>query len=266
MRGKQEPSRSQPAGIRMNLLTILLLVVLTPCSLPVEDNKISVPCSGQPGFPGIPGSHGSPGLPGRDGRDGRDAAPGLQGAKGDVGEPGMTGPRGDTGSSGGAGQKGDRGIPGSCPVNPRSAFSAKRTDTRSPPPADQAIIFDQVLINEQGHYDPKTGKFMCKVPGVYYFAVHATVYRSSLQFDLLKNGNAQASFFQFYGNWPKPSALSGGVLLRLEPEDEVWVQVGVGEYSGLYASVKTDSTFSGFLVYSDWPSSSVFSRMEGDLR
>ncbi|XP_069470466.1 complement C1q tumor necrosis factor-related protein 5 isoform X2 [Ambystoma mexicanum] len=242
----------------MRPITLLLLMGLVTCTRLIEDNKIPGPCSGQPGFPGIPGSHGSPGLPGRDGRDGRDASPGLPGDKGDTGEPGMTGPRGDTGSSGADGAKGEKGLAGQCPVSPRSAFSAKRTDTRSPPAADQPIVFDQVLINEQGHYDEKTGKFMCEVPGVYYFAVHATVYRSSLQFDLLKNGKPVASFFQFYGNWPKPSALSGGVLLRLEPEDEAWVQVGVGDYSGLYASIKTDSTFNGFLVYSDWPSSHVF--------
>ncbi|KAB0389599.1 hypothetical protein E2I00_012130, partial [Balaenoptera physalus] len=71
------------------------------------------------------------------------------------------------------------------------------------------------------------------VPGVYYFAVHATVYRASLQFDLVKNG-------------------------ELEPKDQVWVQVGVGDYIGIYASIKTDSTFSGFLVYSDWHNSPVF--------
>lgn len=98
----------------------------------------------------------------------------------------------------------------------------------------------------------------CEVPGLYYFAVHATVYRASLQFDIMKNGHSIASFFQYYGNWPKPTSLSGGALVRLEPEDEVWVQVGVGDYIGFYASVKTDSTFTGFLVYSYWHNSAVF--------
>lgn len=39
-----------------------------------------------------------------------------------------------------------------------------------------------------------------------------------------------------------------GAMVRLEPEDQVWVQVGVGDYIGIYASIKTDSTFSGFLI------------------
>lgn len=69
---------------------------------------------------------------------------------------------------------------GECSVPPRSAFSAKRSESRVPPPADTPLPFDRVLLNEQGHYDPTTGKFTCQVPGVYYFAVHATVYRASL--------------------------------------------------------------------------------------
>ena len=141
---------------------------------------------------------------------------------------------------------------------PRSAFSAKRSESRVPPPSDAPLPFDRVLVNEQGHYDAVTGKFTCQVPGVYYFAVHATVYRASLQFDLVKNGESIASFFQFFGGWPKPASLSGGAMVRLEPKDQVWVQVGVGDYIGIYASIKTDSTFSGFLVYSDWHNSPVF--------
>ncbi|NWZ25072.1 C1QT5 protein, partial [Asarcornis scutulata] len=240
------------------LLLLLLLLLLVGSSVQLEDNKIPRLCSGQPGIPGTPGLHGGQGLPGRDGRDGRDGAVGLPGEKGEMGPPGAPGPRGEPGSPGVDGVHGEKGAQGECAVPPRSAFSAKRSEARSPPPAEQPIRFDVVLANEQGHYDPATGKFTCEVPGLYYFAVHATVYRASLQFDLMKNGQSVASFFQYYGGWPKPTSLSGGALVRLEPEDEVWVQVGVGDYSGFYASVKTDSTFTGFLVYSYWHSSAVF--------
>ncbi|NWY52205.1 C1QT5 protein, partial [Chionis minor] len=242
----------------MKQLFLLFLLGLIASSLQIEDNKIPGLCSGQPGIPGTPGLHGGQGLPGRDGRDGRDGAMGMPGEKGEMGPPGAPGPRGEVGSPGVDGMHGEKGAQGECAVAPRSAFSAKRSESRSPPLADQPILFDVVLINEQGHYDPATGKFTCEVPGLYYFAVHATVYRASLQFDIMKNGQSIASFFQYYGNWPKPTSLSGGALVRLEPEDEVWVQVGVGDYIGFYASVKTDSTFTGFLVYSYWQNSAVF--------
>ncbi|KAL6471056.1 hypothetical protein MHYP_G00197060 [Metynnis hypsauchen] len=210
---------------------VLLLVLLVHHSNPLDDNKIPSLCTGSPGIPGSPGLHGSPGQPGRDGRDGRDAQPGEKGERGDRGEPGQPGIRGLTG---------DRGDPGEKVVG-------------------DAVRFDKIVLNEQGDYNAETGRFNCRVPGVYYFAVHATVYRSSLQFDLMKNGHTVASYFQIFGNWSKPASLSGGTLLHLIPGDQVWVQMALGEYIGFYSSPKTDSTFTGFLVYSDWKNSAVFS-------
>lgn len=167
--------------------------------------------------------------------------------------------RGLTGDRGDSGEKGERGQAGECAVAPKSAFSAKLSVGRAPPlAAGEAVRFDEVAVNEQGDYDGETGRFTCRVPGVYYFAVHATVYRASLQFDLMKNAHATASYFQFHGNWPKPASLSGGSLLHLVPGDQVWVQMALSEYSGFYSSTKTDSTFTGFLVYSDWKNSAVF--------
>ncbi|XP_062329709.1 complement C1q tumor necrosis factor-related protein 5 [Osmerus eperlanus] len=243
-------------------LVPLLLVLQIHLSDQLEDNKIPPSlCSGQPGIPGSPGVHGNPGSPGRDGRDGRDAAPGEKGERGDRGYSGETGLRGLTGDRGDPAQKGERGEAGECAVSPKSAFSAKLSEARSMPVAlGDAVRFDSIVLNEQGDYNAETGRFTTKVPGVYYFSVHATVYRASLQFDLMKNGHAMASYFQFYGNWPKPASLSGGSMLHLVPGDQVWVQMALGEYSGIYSSSKTDSTFSGFLIYSDWKHSPVFAK------
>ncbi|CAL8361304.1 unnamed protein product [Merluccius merluccius] len=244
--------------------TLLLLYLL--CGLHVNlsdllgDNKIPPSlCTGQPGIPGSPGVHGNPGQPGRDGRDGRDAAPADRGEKGERGQEGEMGMRGITGDRGDPGEKGQTGKEGECAVAPKSAFSAKLPESVTMPLAvGDAVRFSKVMLNEQGDYNIETGRFTCKIPGVYYFAVHATVYRASLQFDLMKNGHTMASYFQFYGNWPKPSSLSGGSLLHLAPGDQVWVQMALGEYSGFYSSSKTDSTFTGFLVYSDWKNSAIF--------
>ncbi|KAG7282489.1 hypothetical protein CRUP_020204 [Coryphaenoides rupestris] len=243
-----------------------LLLLCLVCGLQVDlsdlldDNKIPPSlCTGQPGIPGSPGVHGNAGPPGRDGRDGRDAAPAERGERGERGQQGEMGMRGYTGDRGDSGEKGERGKEGECAVAPKSAFSAKLAESVTTPlPVGDAVRFDKVTLNEQGDYNPETGRFTCKIPGVYYFAVHATVYRASLQFDLMKNGHTTASYFQFYGNWPKPASLSGGSLLHLAPGDQVWVQMALGEYSGFYSSSKTDSTFTGFLVYSDWKNSSVF--------
>ncbi|XP_035478820.1 complement C1q tumor necrosis factor-related protein 5 [Scophthalmus maximus] len=242
------------------LLLRSLLILHVHLSSQLEDNKIPPSlCTGHPGIPGSPGVHGSPGQPGRDGRDGRDAAPGERGDKGGRGDSGETGVRGLTGDKGDLGEKGERGQQGECAVAPKSAFSAKLSEGLTLPlTVGDAVRFDKITLNEQGDYNTETGRFTCKVPGVYYFAVHATVYRASLQFDLMKNGHTVASYFQFYGNWPKPGSLSGGSLLHLVPGDQVWVQMALSEYNGFYSSTKTDSTFTGFLVYSEWKHSAVF--------
>uniref|UniRef100_A0AAY5KU07 Otolin-1 n=1 Tax=Esox lucius TaxID=8010 RepID=A0AAY5KU07_ESOLU len=248
----------------LQLCPCLLSILLVHYSHQLDDNKIPPSlCTGHPGIPGTPGMHGGAGQPGRDGRDGRDALPGEKGEKGDIGDPGESGFRGLTGDKGDPGDKGDRGQSGECAVAPKSAFSARLSEGRTTPvAAEDAVRFDAVTLNEQGDYSAETGRFTCKVPGVYYFAVHATVYRASLQFDLMKNGQTAASYFQFYGNWPKPVSLTGGSLLHLIPGDQVWVQMALGEYSGFYSSSKTDSTFSGFLVHSDWKNSAVFAKGE----
>ncbi|XP_071215589.1 complement C1q tumor necrosis factor-related protein 5-like isoform X1 [Salvelinus alpinus] len=263
-----EPHGTYIGSIEMTSLQLwsllLLPFLLVNFSSQLDDNKIPPSlCTGHPGIPGTPGVHGSAGQPGRDGRDGRDSVPGEKGEKGDRGETGESGLRGLTGDQGNSGDKGDRGQSGECAIAPKSAFSAKLSEGRTVPvAAEDAVRFDKVTLNEQGDFNTETGRFTCKVPGVYYFAVHATVYRASLQFDLMKNGHTMASYFQFYGNWPKPASLSGGSLLHLIPGDQVWVQMALGEYSGFYSSSKTDSTFTGFLVYSDWKNSAVFAKGE----
>ncbi|MGH0149930.1 UNVERIFIED_CONTAM: hypothetical protein FKN15_016267 [Acipenser sinensis] len=118
---------------------LLFLLLLIRSSNQIEDNKIPSLCSGQPGIPGSPGVHGTPGLPGRDGRDGRDAAPGEKGAQGESGEPGMSGPRGDRGDPGQLGEKGEKGQAGECAVAPKSAFSAKLSESRGLPTNDISI-------------------------------------------------------------------------------------------------------------------------------
>ncbi|XP_053547119.1 complement C1q tumor necrosis factor-related protein 5 [Bombina bombina] len=242
-------------GISLIFHTLLqLALILLSCQL--EDNQITPSCCSAPGIPGVPGTHGNVGIPGRDGRDGRDGAAGANGSKGDTGDPGAAGVQGFPGSTGTPGLRGERGPQGECAVTPRSAFSAKLSGSRSPPIPGQPVPFGKVLANEQGHYKPETGRFRCVVPGLYYFSLHGTVYRGSLHLQLMKNGHPQASFFQS-GDTAKPGGLCGGIALHLEPDDEVWVQLG--DYPGLYASEGTDSVFTGFLIYSDWDPHPVFS-------
>lgn len=121
---------------------------------------------------------------------------------------------------------------------------------RSPAP-NMPILFSKIFYNEQGHYDPSTGKFLCNVPGTYYFAYHLTVYLSDVKVSLFRKDKAVIfTYDQFQSN--NVDQASGSVLLHLSSGDEVWLQVyGEGDKNGLYADNLNDSTFMGFLLYPD---------------
>ncbi|XP_008498894.1 adiponectin [Calypte anna] len=205
------------------------------------------PCANWMG--GAPGYPGHNGLPGRDGKDGKDGLKGekgeqgIQGPKGDEGPVGIPGARGFPGSPGLMGQKGD-----SAYIY-RSAFSVGLRD-RAPHP-NVPILFTKIYYNEQGHYDASTGKFLCNIPGTYYFAYHLTVYLSDVKVSLYKKDKAVIFTYDQYQQNNVDQA-SGSVLLHLSSGDEVWLQVyGEGENNGVYADNINDSTFMGFLLYPD---------------
>lgn len=187
----------------------------------------------------------SPGIP---------AVPGTQGPKGQKGEPGMPGHRGKNGPRGTSGLPGDpgpRGPPGEPGVEGRykqkhqSVFTVTRQTTQYPE-ANALVRFNSVVTNPQGHYNPSTGKFTCEVPGLYYF-VYYTSHTANLCVHLNLNLARVASFCDHMFNSKQVS--SGGVLLRLQRGDEVWLSVN--DYNGMVGIEGSNSVFSGFLLFPD---------------
>ncbi|NXP54871.1 C1QB protein, partial [Heliornis fulica] len=120
--------------------------------------------------PGIPGTPGQPGSNGRDGENG------PKGDQGEQGYPGKIGPRGPPGSKGLPGLMGQPGPPGDSgdyKTTLKSAFSAARTIS-SYPRRDAPIRFDRIITNEKRHYENRYGRFICQIPGLYYFTYHVT--------------------------------------------------------------------------------------------
>ncbi|NXN19072.1 C1QB protein, partial [Indicator maculatus] len=130
-------------------------------------------------IPGIPGAPGLPGSNGRDGENGPKGEPGDRGEKGDPGVPGLPGEAGLRGIPGGRGLPGFMGLPGpqgdhgDYKATVKSAFCAARS-LSSYPRQEQAVRFNRVLSNEQEHYDSRSGRFTCRLPGIYYFTYHVT--------------------------------------------------------------------------------------------
>uniref|UniRef100_A0A665VUS4 C1q and TNF related 2 n=1 Tax=Echeneis naucrates TaxID=173247 RepID=A0A665VUS4_ECHNA len=205
------------------------------CSVPGPEGP-----AGNPGIPGSPGAIGPMGPPGKDGPDGQD---GEKGAKGERG--GVAGKRGEKGESGDPGQEG---APGrcNCGSTARSAFSV--AVTKSYPKERMPIRFSRILLNEGDHYNASSGKFVCAIPGVYYFTYDINLANKHLAIGLVHNGQYKIKTFD--ANTGNNDVASGSTVLHLQQTDQVWLQIFYSEQNGLFFDpFWTDSTFTGFLIY-----------------
>uniref|UniRef100_A0A8C3QRJ7 Complement C1q C chain n=1 Tax=Cyanoderma ruficeps TaxID=181631 RepID=A0A8C3QRJ7_9PASS len=240
---------------REQLYLALTLLFLNLGSAEIVENTHG--CYGTPGLPGMPG------LPGRDGRDGLKGAKGepgipasstllgLKGMKGDPGPPGLRGKPGPPGAPGAMGTPGEPGhagppgAPGSFSQQLQSAFSVTRK-TSQYPLKNIPVVFNNVITNANNDYNTTSGKFTCRLPGVYYFVFHSS-HTANLCVILHKNQRKMASFCDHKTNSMQVS--SGGTLLHLAAADEVWL--GVNDYNGMVGIANSDSIFSGFLLFPD---------------
>ncbi|XP_053320181.1 complement C1q tumor necrosis factor-related protein 2 [Spea bombifrons] len=249
---------------------------------PGDTSQLFCSLPGPPGLPGIPGHPGSTGtigrmgFPGKDGKDGKDGDkgergdegtpgrvgnPGKQGFKGKQGAIGRAGPRGpkgisgdrgkpgDVGTKGPKGKKGDMGMPGPCSCGSKKAKSAFSVAvTKSYPKERLPIKFDKVLMNEGGHYNVSSGKYICSIPGIYFFTYDITLANKHLAIGLVHNGHYRIKTFD--ANTGNHDVASGSTVLPLKLGDEVWLQIFYSEQNGLfYDPYWTDSLFTGFLIY-----------------
>ncbi|KAM9312426.1 complement C1q tumor necrosis factor-related protein 2 [Gastrophryne carolinensis] len=241
------------------------------CSLPGPPGP-----PGVPGHPGSTGTIGRMGFPGKDGKDGNDGdkgekgddgtpgrvgnpgKPGYKGKQGSIGKAGLRGPKGihgdpgkagEMGTKGPKGKKGDTGLPGPCTCGSKKAKSAFSVAvTKSYPKERLPIKFDKVLMNEGGHYNATSGKYICSIPGIYFFTYDITLANKHLAIGLVHNGQYRIKTFD--ANTGNHDIASGSTILPLKAGDEVWLQIFYSEQNGLfYDPYWTDSLFTGFLIY-----------------
>ncbi|XP_074074280.1 complement C1q subcomponent subunit C [Macrotis lagotis] len=240
-----------PQGHSLNQLLFLLVLLGGTQADPVS-SCYGIP--GMPGLPGIPGKDGRDGLKGSKGEPGIPAIPGTRGPKGQKGEPGLPGhpgkngpmgPEGLPGDQGPQGSPGSPGTPGKYKQKYQSVFSVTRKTQEHPEP-NKLVRFNTVITNPQGDYDVTTGKFTCKVPGLYYFVYYASQ-TSNLCLSLFLSGTKQSTFCDHLSN--KKQVTSGGILLRVKLGQEVWLEVN--DFNGMVGTEGSDSVFSGFLLFPD---------------
>ena len=81
---------------------------------------------------------------------------------------------------------------------------------------------------------------------IYYFVFH-TSHTSNLCVLLYRSGFKVATFCDHMTSAKQVS--SGGVLLRLQEGQQVWL--AVNDYNGMVGTQGSDSVFSGFLLFPD---------------
>lgn len=177
---------------------------------------------------------------------------GDKGDRGDRGTPGKAGQEGPPGSSGPMGSKGSKGqagLPGDpCKVQ-YAAFSVGRRKSIHSLETFQALVFDTVFVNLDSHFDMFQGKFLCHVPGIYFFNVNIHTWNfKETYLHIMKNDVEQAIVYA----QPSDRSImqSQSLMLELEPNDEVWVRLYKRERENAVYSDNVDVyiTFNGYLV------------------
>lgn len=161
-----------------------------------------------------------------------------------MGFPGPSGPLGDSGPQG---LKGVKGNPGNIRDQPRPAFSAIR---QNPPTAGNVVIFDKILTNQESPYQNHTGRFICAVPGFYYFTFQV-ISKWDLCLSIVSSSRGQPrNSLGFCDTNSKGlfQVLSGGTVLQLQRGDEVWIEKNPAK-GRIYQGTEADSIFSGFLIF-----------------
>ncbi|KAM4722253.1 complement C1q tumor necrosis factor-related protein 4 isoform 1-T2 [Rhinophrynus dorsalis] len=133
----------------------------------------------------------------------------------------------------------------------RSAFSVARTSSMEGGP-EMVITFDKVYVNIGGDFDPKAGKFRCRIPGAYYFSFTVGKFpKKNLSVMLMKNTNEVQVIVYDEHNHKERKVASQSAMLQLDYGDTVWLRLHGDPKYALYSNVGPYTTFNGYLIYPD---------------
>ncbi|MBN3317515.1 C1QT4 protein, partial [Atractosteus spatula] len=118
----------------------------------------------------------------------------------------------------------------------------------------KVVTFDKLFVNVGDDFNPDTGRFRCRVPGVYYFAFTVGKHpRKRLSVMLVKNGQEVQAIVYDEHRHRRRKVQSQSVMLSLQPMDTVWLLLHGDAKYALYSNKGPYTTFSGYLVYPDLP-------------
>ncbi|XP_054997139.1 complement C1q tumor necrosis factor-related protein 6 [Sorex araneus] len=179
----------------------------------------------------------------------------LKGDKGERGPPGAAGPsgregaRGERGAQGAKGARGPAGRPGP-PCRARyAAFSVGRKAGLHSGDGFQALHFDTVFANPDGHFDMPAGQFVAPLRGLYFFSLNVHSWNFKETYVHVVH-NEEAAVILYAQPSDRSIMQSQSVMLALARGDRVWVRLFKRERDNAVYSDDVDTyiTFSGHLV------------------
>ena len=129
-----------------------------------------------------------------------------------------------------------------------TAFHAELKNNIQNLPHNNKVVFDKIHLNEGSAYDPKTGIFTCKDPGIYVFDWTIMTHPGN-RFDtaFMVDGVIQGRLHLDARSIKKYRSGSNMVVARLAPGNKVWVEphsTDVGQYA-----TGSWCFFSGFKIW-----------------
>ncbi|XP_076122021.1 complement C1q tumor necrosis factor-related protein 6-like [Alosa pseudoharengus] len=182
-------------------------------------------------------------LKGDKGDRGERGTPGIQGVEG---QPGRAGPEGPKGSKGGSGP------PGAPCQRQHAAFSVGRRKALHSEEHYQTLLFDVTFVNLDDDFDMFSGRFRCRVPGIYFFNVNVHTWNfKETYLHVMQNDTERAIV---YAQPSERSIMqSQSLMLPMGRGDQVWLRLFKRERENAIYSDDTDIyvTFNGHLIKSD---------------
>ena len=111
---------------------------------------------------------------------------------------------------------------------------------------NDVIIFDEVVSNFGGHYNPKTGSFVCPADGVYIISVHVLA-RTTMVADIMRNSDKLVGVRIDRFDWQLNSG-SGTIVVHGSRGDVIWMRHGYNAAGRIYATDRR-TFFTCYLLY-----------------